>query len=163
PMLLAGDEFGRTQKGNNNAYCQDNEISWVDWTHDEQAQAQIRFVRRLTALRRTYTTLRKSRFLTAEWNEDLGVKDSTWLTPAATEMTDEHWHDGRAKCVGLLLDGRAQMSGIRQRGSEATLLLIVNAYHDVVNFTLPEVPAGRDWMRLIDTNRADVDEDLEDA
>jgi isoamylase len=163
PMLLAGDEFGRTQQGNNNAYCQDNEISWVDWNHDDRAQAQIRFVRRLTALRRTYATLRKSRFLSAAWNEDLGVKDSTWLTPAATEMTDEHWRDGRAKCVGLLLDGRAQTSGIRQRGSEATLLLIVNAHHDVVNFVLPEVTAGRDWLRLIDTNRPEADDDLEEA
>jgi glycogen operon protein len=163
PMLLAGDEFGRTQRGNNNAYCQDNEISWVDWNHDDRAEAQIRFVRRLTSLRRSYAVLHKSRFLTAAWNEDLGVKDSTWLTPAATEMTQEHWHDDRAKCVGLLLDGRAQTSGLRQRGSEATLLLVVNAHHDVVDFTLPEVPGGRGWLRLIDTNLPEADDDLEEA
>jgi isoamylase len=143
PMLLGGDEFGRTQQGNNNAYCQDNEISWVDWQHDEQAEVLTRFVARLTALRRQYTVLRRSSFLTAEWNEELGVKDSTWLT----------------RCFGLLLDGRAPTSGIRRRGSEATLLLIVNAHHDVVLFTLPEVTGGRDWVRLVDTNLPEADDD----
>src|SRR3954465_15119596 len=78
-------------------------------------------------------------------------------------MPDENWRDARAKCVGLLLDGRAQTSGIRQRGSEATLLLVVNAYHDIVNFTLPDVPAGRGWIRLMDTNRPDADDDFEEA
>src|SRR6476660_5877922 len=68
PMLLGGDEFGRSQQGNNNAYCQDNEISWVDWDHDERAQALTRFVERLIALRRQYPVLRQSRFLTASWN-----------------------------------------------------------------------------------------------
>jgi isoamylase len=163
PMLLGGDEFGRTQQGNNNGYCQDNEISWVDWNHDERGQTLIRFARRLTHLRRQYAVLRRSRFLTAEWNEELGLKDSTWLDPAGEEITPEQWQDPAARCLGLLLDGRAQTSGIRRRGSEATLLLIVNAHHDVVLFTLPEVTGGRDWLRLVDTNLPEEDEDPEEA
>jgi isoamylase len=162
PMVLAGDEFGRTQQGNNNAYCQDNEISWVDWDHGERSQALTRFVEKLTRLRRQYAVLRRSRFLTAQWNEELGIKDSTWLTPEGDEMTEEHWHDPRAKCVGLLLDGRAPVSGIPRLGHEATLLLIVNAHHDVVVFSLPEVTRGRDWVRLIDTNLPEDDDDPEE-
>ncbi|HJU14858.1 MAG TPA: glycogen debranching protein GlgX [Stellaceae bacterium] len=163
PMLLGGDEFGRTQEGNNNSYCQDNEISWVDWNHDERGEALTRFAQRLGSLRRQYAVLRQSRFLSAQWNEELGVKDSTWLDPAGEEMTPEQWQDPAARCLGLLLDGRAQVSGIRRRGSEATLLLIVNAHHDVVLFTLPEVTGGRDWLRLVDTNLPEADEDPEEA
>jgi isoamylase len=159
PMILAADEFGRTQRGNNNAYCQDNEISWVDWRRDDRADALIDFSKRLTSLRRRYPVLRQSRFLTATWNEELGVKDSTWLTPAGDEMKSEHWQNVAARCFGLLLDGRAQTSGIRQRGGEATLLLITNAHHDVVLFTLPSVAGGRDWLRLVDTNQPGEDDE----
>jgi isoamylase len=163
PMILAGDEFGRTQQGNNNAYCQDNNISWVHWQLDERGAALICFVERLTHLRREYAVLRQSRFLTAEWNAELGIKASTWLTPCGDEMTPEHWRDPQTKCFGLLLDGRAQPSGIPRRGSEATLLLVVNAHHDVVAFDLPEVVGGRDWRRLVDTNLPEEDDDPEDA
>jgi glycogen operon protein len=122
----------------------------------------VRFVERLTRLRREYTVLRQSRFLTAEWNEELGIKESAWLTPAGDEMSEEHWRDPRAKCLGLLLDGRAQPSGIPRRGSEATLLFVVNAHHDVVSFKLPEVAGGRDWRRLLDTNQPEDDDDPEE-
>jgi glycogen operon protein len=163
PMLLAGDEFGRTQQGNNNAYCQDNEISWINWDLDGRGDALVRFVERLTRIRREYAVLRQSRFLTAQWNDELGIKDSTWLTPTGEEMTSEHWEDPRARCIGLQLDGRAQPSGIPRRGSEATLLLVLNAHHDVVSFKLPEVAGGRDWRRLIDTNLPEEeDEDQEE-
>jgi glycogen operon protein len=162
PMLLGGDEFGRTQRGNNNAYCQDNEISWVDWGHNEDGQALIRFVRHLTQLRAHYPVLRRSHFLTAAWNEDLQVKDSTWLTPTGEEMNAQHWQDGNARCVGLVLDGRAQTTGIKRRGSDATLLVILNAYHEAIPFKLIEVNGGRDWERLLDTNAPEVDLDDED-
>jgi isoamylase len=161
PMLLGGDEFGRTQKGNNNAYCQDNEISWVNWEIGDEGKALSRFVGQLTDLRRRYPVLRQSRFLTAQWNEQLGVKDSTWLTPAGIEMTAKNWQDPEARCLGVLLDGRAQTSGIKKRGSESTLLLVLNAHYDVVDFKLPEVTGGRDWERLIDTNLPDDDQDPE--
>jgi len=162
PMMLAGDEFGRSQQGNNNAYCQDNEISWVDWNYGERGEKLIRFVERLTRLRRQYAVLRRNRFLTGEWNEELGSKDATWLAPTGEEMSSDQWQDAQAKCLGVLLDGRAQVSGIAKRGSDATLLLVLNGYHDLVVFKLPEVPGGRDWLRLIDTNLPEEDDDLEE-
>ncbi len=159
PMILAGDELGRTQRGNNNAYCQDNELSWVDWQPNERSEVLNKFVERLTALRAKYPVLRQARFLSGMWNEELGIKDATWLTPDATEMTPQHWEDPNARCFGLFLDGRAQTSGIRRRGREATLLLVFNAHHDVVLFTLPRVAGGRDWRRLVDTNLPEADDD----
>jgi glycogen operon protein len=152
PMLLAGDEFGRTQQGNNNAYCQDNEISWINWDFGEREVALAEFVRKVIALRRSFPILRRSRFLTGEYNADLDVKDVRWLTPAATDMEDEHWQDNNARCFGMLMDGRAQASGIKRPAMDATALLVLNAHHDVVNFTLPEVMGGTIWRCLLDTN-----------
>jgi glycogen operon protein len=153
PMLLAGDEIGRTQKGNNNAYCQDNDINWIDWSSmGDGGGPLLEFTRRLIAIRKSHPILTRGRFLAGWHNPEVGVKDVTWLTPAAAEMTEEQWNDGHAKCLGMLLDGRAFESGIRQRGADETLLLITNAHHDVVEFTLPEVPEGRQWVRLVDTN-----------
>ena len=155
PMLLAGDEMLRTQQGNNNAYCQDNEVSWLNWDSGPEAEAMTRYVARLSALRRRFPLLTRGRFLNAQWDETLGLKDVTWLAPDATEMADEQWDEAHARCMGVLLDGRAQETGIVQRGRDATLLLIFNAYHDVVAFTLPEVVGGRDWRLLVDTNLSD--------
>ena len=152
PMLLAGDEFGRTQHGNNNAYCQDNEISWVDWQGiDEAGESLNRFTKKLLDLRKRLPVLRRNRFLTGAFNEALGVKDVSWLTPAATEMQPENWEDPNTLCFGALLDGRAQTSGIVRRGSDATVLLIFNAWHDAVDFKLPACDEGMEWKRLIDT------------
>jgi isoamylase len=153
PMVLAGDEFARTQRGNNNAYCQDNEISWVDWTLAETNLGQVRFVQSLTALRRRYPILRRNRFLSTVVNEAIGVKEVTWVSAAAAEMREEDWNNG-TRCVGMLLDGRAQVTGIKQRGQDATMLLVANAHHDVVPFALPA--AGDDqaqarWTLLLDT------------
>jgi isoamylase len=153
PMIVAGDEFGRTQQGNNNAYCQDNEISWVDWEGiTPEGTALTEFVRNLTALRHALPVLRRGRFLIGEYNEELEVKDVKWLSPAATELTSEQWGDANMRCFGLVIDGRAQASGIRRPASDATLLLIVNAHHDVVEFKLPEIPGNDQWSCLIDTN-----------
>ena len=150
PMLLAGDEFGRTQQGNNNAYCQDNEISWVNWDIGEVGLELAEFTRKLIALRKSFPILRRSRFLTGEYNPDLDVKDVRWLTPAATDIED--WHDGNARCFGMLIDGRAQATGIKRPAMDATGLLVLNAHHDVVNFKLPEVMGGTIWRCLADTN-----------
>jgi glycogen operon protein len=153
PMLTAGDEFARTQRGNNNAYCQDNEISWVDWTLAEKNIAQVRFVQSLTALRRRYPILRRNRFLSTVVNEAIGVKEVTWVNPSGAEMQEEDWTNG-SRCFGMLLDGRAQVTGIKQRGQDATLLAILNSHHEAVPFTLPV--AGDDeararWTLVLDT------------
>ena len=155
PMLLAGDEFGRTQEGNNNAYCQDNEISWLNWNFEEKGERLIQFVRHLTGLRHKYPILRRNLFLMGEYNEQLGVKDLTWINANGSEMEDKNWGDSNMRCFGMLLDGRAQSTGIRQRGREATMLLIINDHDDLVQFTLPEYPGGDSWRLLIDTNFED--------
>ena len=152
PMLLAGDEFGRTQAGNNNAYCQDNEISWVDWDYGTRGESLIGFVGKLIELRRHYPILRRQRFLTGTLNEELGVKDVTWINASGCEMPDEAWGDGNNKCFGMLMDGRAQPTGVRKRGDDRTLLIVFNAYHDVVEFTLPESAGQAVWRRVLDTN-----------
>lgn len=152
PMMVAGDEFARTQQGNNNAYCQDNDISWVDWSLQEKNKDQVEFVRKLTSLRHRYPILRRNLFLTGEYNEELGVKDVTWINANGAEMKDSNWGDTGMRCFGMLMDGRAQTSGIHQRGHEATLLLVINGHFDLVKFTMPECPGGDSWKLLIDTN-----------
>jgi glycogen operon protein len=152
PMLLAGDEFARTQQGNNNAYCQDNEISWLDWNLDEAGKKLTGFVQLLTKLRHNYAILRRGRFLTGDYNEELDIKDVTWINPNGAEMRPEDWEDERALCFGMLMDGRAQPTGLHKRGEDATMLLVLNAFHDLVSFVLPECPGGERWRRLIDTN-----------
>jgi glycogen operon protein len=155
PMLLAGDEFGRTQQGNNNAYCQDNEISWLDWdaAAEPGRQQLTRFVRRVSALRRALPMLRRGRFLTGREDEEFGLKDVMWLTPTGEEMTEAHWQDGNGRCIGVMFDGRAQETGIRRLGTDATLLLILNAHDDAVGFRLPSAFGGSEWVCLIDTNQ----------
>ncbi|WP_252273355.1 glycogen debranching protein GlgX [Pseudomonas subflava] len=153
PMLLAGDEFGRTQHGNNNAYCQDTELSWVNWDIDEEGRGLIEFTRRVIALRRAYPILRRGRFLVGHYNEELGVKDVTWLNPDGSEMGEENWHDPGSRCMGMLMDGRAQPTGIRRRGEQATLLLVLNAHHEDLEFLLPEVAEGQAWQCLLDSSQ----------
>ena len=153
PMLLAGDEFGHSQKGNNNAYAQDNETTWLDWLAiTPQGQALREFVRKLIATRAAFPILCRTRFVVGTHNEELDVKDVRWLSPTGDDMTQAQWDDANARCFAMLLDGRAQQTGIRRRGEDATMLLIYNAHYDVVNFTLPAVPEGGRWEGLIDTN-----------
>ena len=153
PMLLAGDEFSRTQMGNNNVYCQDNELGWINWNIDQEGRDLLAFTRRLIKLRKAYPIIRRGRFLVGEYDDELDVKDITWLSPDGTEMAAEQWQDPHAKCIGMLLDGRARPTGVRRKGGDATLLLILNAHDDVVNFHLPEVTQGVHWRCLLDTHR----------
>jgi isoamylase len=152
PMVLAGDEFGRTQEGNTNAYCQDNEISWLNWNIEEKGQSLIRFTQKLTRLRYKYPILRRNLFLTGDYNEELDVKDVSWINANGKAMEAAQWDDAGMRCFGMLIDGRAQTTGIRQRGQEATMLLILNSHHEPVQFTLPTCAGGTQWSLLIDTN-----------
>ncbi|HUN63806.1 MAG TPA: glycogen debranching protein GlgX [Candidatus Sulfotelmatobacter sp.] len=152
PMLLAGDEFHRTQQGNNNAYSQDDPISWVDWSLAEKNRPTIDFVQTLTSLRKHYPVLRRNRFLTGAYNQDLGVKDVAWIHPSGAEMNEETWNDKSLRCIGMLIDGRAPATGIRERGSDATLLLIFNSFHEPVKFVLPEPVDGKGWRLQLDTH-----------
>jgi isoamylase len=150
-MLLGGDEFGRTQKGNNNAYCQDNEISWVNWEIDEDARVLTDFVRKLTGFFHKYPVLRRSRFLSGEVNKAIDVKDVAWVAANGSEMTVAAWDDETTRCFGMLLDGRGQATGIIRRGGDVTLLLVFNAHHEVADFKLPPCTDASGWRRLVDT------------
>ena len=156
PMLLGGDEFGRTQHGNNNAYCQDSDISWFDWQLGEDANALLAFTKRLIELRKSYPTLHRSRFLTGQLDEALGVKDVTWINANGEEMQDENWKDASMKCFGMLLDGRAQKTGIKRRGEDKTVLMLMNSFEDMVEFSLPKSEGAEAWSLLIDTNIPDA-------
>ena len=153
PMILAGDEFARTQGGNNNAYCQDNEISWVDWSRLDEHQTLFQFTRRLIQLRQEYPILRRQRFMTGDWDEDLEVRDVTWIHPSGEEMHESDWNDHKLRCFGMLMDGRAKVSGIRRPGTDATLLMILNGHHDAQEFVMPPCSGGMHWQLLLDTNR----------
>jgi len=155
PMLLAGDEFSRTQGGNNNAYCQDDEISWVDWDLMKKNESLVKFVQKLCELRAKYPILRRNRFLTGHYDEELEIKDLTWINASGAEMSAEEWGDDLMKCFGMLMDGRSRPTGVRQRGTEEAMLMVLNSHHDLVNFTLPQCPGGTGWSVLVDTNLRD--------
>jgi len=149
PMLLAGDEIGRTQGGNNNAYCQDNEMSWVDWTRATSSRDLLAFTRRLARLRSRHPVFRRRRFFE-------GPADIAWLTPAGEEMSDEDWHAGYAKAVAVFLNGAA-ITEPDPRGDPVTdlkFLLLFNAGADPITFTLPD-RLGGNWEIAIDTAEPD--------
>ncbi len=153
PMLLAGDEFARTQQGNNNAYCQDSDISWFDW---EAASAPAGrsltvFTQHLTHLRHTLPVLRRNRFLTGQFSEAAQVKDSTWLAPDGNEMDEAHWTDPQTRCFGLLLEGTAPASSLPQPAADDSVLLVFNAWEGAIDFVLPPRAEGKSWKRVIDT------------
>ncbi len=158
PMILAGDEFASTKQGNNNTYCQDNELNWQDWDLREKNDGLVRFVSRLARLRHKYPILRHNRYLTGEFDETLEVVDVLWIRADGAPMSGDDWQDENMQCFGMILDGRAQPSGIHRKGKEITTLIVFNAHHDLVTFTFPALPGEGQWKRMIDTNLPD-DED----
>jgi len=156
PMLLAGDEMGRTQRGNNNAYCQDNEISWVNWAvHDEGDQALVDYVGTLIRLRAEHPVFRRRRFFRGRavrgGRQRLG--DIAWFTPAGQEMTGEDWDAGFAKSLTVFLNGQAITEPDRrgERIADDSFLLLFNASeHDVV-FAIPPRRYGSRWTTVLDT------------
>ena len=154
PMLLYGDAFGRTQQGNNNAYCQDNEISWVHWDLLEKEKELFAFVQRLTALRQNHPVFRRRNFFQGRAIKGAGVKDILWLRPDGREMTDEEWNQEHARTLGVFLSGSA-VDEIDERGqiiSDENFVLLLNAHHEEVPFTLPSLASGMTWITLIDTS-----------
>jgi isoamylase len=146
PLLLGGDEMGRTQDGNNNAYCQDNEISWVDWA---AADSSLRsFVKDLVAFRRSHPVFRRHRYLTGVEAGELG-----WYTPEGAPMTQPGWDDASALAIGVYLDG----SDAPDNGPDGQPLLdddflvLVNGWWEGIDFTLPDCRAGLEWHAAIGT------------
>jgi glycogen operon protein len=161
PMLLAGDEIGRTQRGNNNAYCQDNELSWIDW---ENADLDLLyFTVSLLAFRRAHPVFRRRRWFEGRPLHGHGVRDIAWLKPSGHEMSDEDWNVGFAKSLMVYLNGRAIPSH-GPRGEEIvddSFLLCFNAHYEPLTFTLPERTYGDRWHRVIDTADPDLVDPLE--
>ena len=155
PMLLAGDEFGRTQNGNNNAYCQDDDISWVQWNAITAEAAVLRdFVRYLIALRRRHRIFSRPRFLRGEVVSGEGLKDITWLTPEGREAGHEDWNNPLAHCIGYVLGGGAGefFTPGGQRDIDDSFLVMLNAYHDDIDFNMPKLPIDGRWRPLVDTS-----------
>jgi glycogen operon protein len=157
PMLLGGDEFGRTQQGNNNAYCQDNAISWIDWRQADAQRSLTEFTSRLVRLRRQCPVLRQNRFLTGEQSPD-GLKDVKWLSAAGHELTSDEWADHNLRCFGMLIDGRALAAGAESAPSRNcdTLLILMNAEAERKRFTLPSCSCFPGWSVIVDTARPEV-------
>ena len=151
PMLVAGDEMGRTQGGNNNAYCQDNAISWLDWEHTDAEL--VAFVRRLIGLRRSHPVFHRRHFFQGQSIHGAEIKDIHWLKPDGTDMSDHEWGHEFARCLGVYLSGEALTERDR-RGHplrDDNFLVLFNAHHDTLAFQLPAArPAGR-WQVLLDT------------
>ena len=153
PMISAGDEIGKTQGGNNNAYCLDDETSWLDWDLDDRRRALLGFARRLVRLRLSQAVLLRRRFFRGSVPWDSSVKDLAWFRPDGAEMTEEDWKKPFARSVGFLLGGDAIATpdehGERIVGD--SLLVLMNAWHEPVRCALPDVAWGREWEILLDT------------
>ncbi|GAA3440648.1 glycogen debranching protein GlgX [Planomonospora venezuelensis] len=152
PMLLAGDEFGRTQGGNNNAYCQDNETSWMDWSLAGTEKDLLEFVRTLSELRRAHPVFQRRRFFHGRKADD-GTRDIVWLTPSGGEMSASDWHTGYAKSLAVFLNGDAITEpGPRgERITDDSFLLLINGHHEDMTFVLPEARYGAQWRTVLDT------------
>jgi isoamylase len=153
PMLLGGDEFARTQHGNNNPYCQDNAISWFDWRLDERQERLRGFTRRLIDLRRRHPVFRRANFLTGEERLGSGSPDVWWFRPDGRKMTQQNWRRGDTRTLGVFLNG-AEIPATTQQGApviDDTFLILFNAQAEPVVFTLPAVSFGRRWASELST------------
>jgi isoamylase len=160
PMLLAGDEMSRTQRGNNNAYCQDNEVSWIDWEAASKQQDLIDFTCTLSGLRRAHPVFRRRRFFSGQAapgsGEPGGLQDIVWLTPAGQQMTHNDWQTGYARSLTVFLNGDA-ITEPGPRGEtvrDDSFLLLFNANREPVTFTVPSARLGPGWEVLISTATA---------
>jgi isoamylase len=158
PMLSHGDETARTQHGNNNAYAQDNETTWVNWELDWRRQELLAYTRRILAIRQAHPVLRRRHFFRGAPIEEDGAKDVTWLRPDAREITDADWNDPNAAALGMLVNGNAT-DDVNDRGqplTDDTLLLILSNSDQPLDFRLPELPGRGIWAELVNTARAEL-------
>jgi len=154
PMISHGDELGRTQDGNNNAYCQDNELSWIDWNLDASRHTLLDFVSKLIHFRRAHPVLRRRKYFQGRSIRGGAVKDVAWLSPDGGEMDDAAWNAEDVRTLGMLLSGSA-IEEVNERGEPITgdsLLVLLNGHHDRVPFTLPAIEGRHQWQRVFDTN-----------
>jgi glycogen operon protein len=156
-MLLAGDEVGRTQRGNNNAYCQDNELSWIDWNRSAEQEDLLAFTRYLIHIFRAQPVLKRRRFFQGASLDGGPDKDITWFDQSGLEMAGERWQT--ARCLGVRLDG-TQLQENDEAGNPLvgdTLFLIFNTGAEPVRFELPPSMPSEAWERMLDTSKRDWD------
>ena len=159
PMICHGDELGRTQDGNNNGYCQDNALTWIDWAAADAGL--LEFTRALSALRASHPVFRRRRFFSGKpvgrRGQD-GLPDISWFTPDGAEMTDEDWGASFAKSVAVFLNGHG-IPGLDARGQRVfddSFVLCFNAHHEPIEFTLPPKEFGKDWRTVVHTGTAEA-------
>jgi len=156
-MLLGGDELSRTQHGNNNAWCQDNELSWFDWELDESQQALLEFTRRLIFLRKTHPVFRRTRFF-AGGGKDL--PDVWWMRPDGRKLTQRDWRNSDARAIGVFLNGE-ELGMETPRGEDVhgeSFLLLFNAHHETLTFRLPTRRFGARWKLQLSTAEPELEE-----
>ncbi len=159
PMVLAGDEFARTQGGNNNAYCQDNETSWLDWGADETGKQLWVFARRLIELRRAHPVFRRPTFLTGTERGESGAPDIWWFRPDGRAMTNKDWDRGDASAIGVFLNGLEVHAENRQGEPvlDDSFLVLFNAWSDPLSFRLPPARFGRRWALELSTTAPELE------
>jgi isoamylase len=154
PMILAGDEVGHTQQGNNNTYCQDNELNWHDWNWREPHWHLLNFTKKMIAFRKEHPIFRRREFFKGVPVGNSGRKDVAWLKPDGHEMTPEEWEKDFARCLGMWLNGE-ELPETDERGRplhDASFLVLFNAHHDLIDFKLPPIPEGASWSTEVDTS-----------
>jgi glycogen operon protein len=163
PMLLAGDEISRSQHGNNNAYCQDNELAWLNWQLGPAQQQLLKFTTHMIELRRQHPIFRRRDFFQGRPLHGGAVKDIVWLKPDGIEMTTEEWTKDFARCLGVYLSGDAleETDAHGRPIVDESFLMLFNAHHDAVPFMLPEFVPGASWLARIDTSFSDAVPELE--
>jgi len=156
PMLLGGDEFSRTQNGNNNAYCQDNEVSWLNWQWNEKQTRQFEFTKKLIQLRREHAVFRRPKFFHGQRLPGGEVKDVMWFNPGGNEMSEDEWNSPFVRCLGMLISGDAT-DLVDERGEpvrDDVFLLLINAHHEPIPFLLPG-EEHIEWELVLDTTNDD--------
>ena len=153
PMLVAGDEFGRTQHGNNNAYCQDNDIGWVHWDLDDRGQQLLEFTRRTIRIRCAHPVLHRRKFFQGRRLRGSEIRDLHWFRPDGVEMTEEEWDADSVRSLGMLLNGQAmdEWDANGEYLRDGLMLVLINGHHEVMEFKLPGPTLPR-WQVLLDTN-----------
>lgn len=158
PMLVAGDEMSRTQQGNNNSYCQDNEISWINWaTVDRELMA---FTRKIIGLRKNHAAFSRKNWFKGEPDQKSGVADIAWFLPDGTEMTEDHWNHDFAKSIAVFLNGLG-LHSVNAEGNKViddSFYIIFNAHDEALNYNLPKKQYAKDWELLIDTSKKQTDD-----
>ena len=152
PMLCAGDEWARSQQGNNNAYCQDNEISWLNWDWNEEQKALLEFSKKLIVLRREHPVFRRPKFFQGRRIRGSEIKDVMWFNPGGNEMSDEEWSSPFVRCLAMLLSGDTidVLSFEGEPIRDQTFLLLINAHHETLPFVLPG-EEDLEWRLVVDT------------